>query len=1127
MLPPENSEDFATADGRYFEEWCRSHTVDASHIMCQVCGEAAGRVLTPGDVDVKEVDGYAVLTTTSSMKSSSSSGQDEEAGALLFVEHTAQEMQVLLQKDSMKYKACRLHIEKDGSRYATAIDRSVSQRIVLATSRDCGRAVDGDTVFVELLPVSNDDGVIYGRVRGLLESSLAERKHRLLVCTANPTNGGLLNVVGEPFPCLYNLETPTRLSKSKRGYVSVYALTRDGEVKFHCYEKVEGTSAKRLFLVMCLTWDARFDYPFGLVVGTVTAMSNLNDALLALNIHCGISSSFPTAVEKEMQVRYPVTYNIPVLPGRVDLTAKTAFTIAEKDVSIDCAYGVEAMPNGKGHLVFVHISDVSHFVQPDSETDKEAQRRAFTIEPMGLEPFQLLPSRLANELCCFELDKQRLAVSIVLVVNAEGEVHKCDVKRTLIKCQHSFELGDVEGVLNGFETGPNSTIVTMLTNLYEITARWRAKRLGHEALCLRSASDTPLTDNILEELQIQTSHQVALLLSNKCGDFAPVTVQPSPLTGDLQKWQDRHGFVAAETLSLRRALLEEGSICQCSSSPCACLDVKPSSSADEVRVWRNLWSRVREAITDGDVRTLQEVLLDASNSPTTILARLHLDQIVDEERLYCFGDVANWFVYKHNIAMLTMCLSPSNSFVGLVVQRLLIAAAEGKPLPYTRAQLTDLCHRMNEARRRTRHYENAVCAAQVALSMRDEPRLVNLIVDTVRDGELIIRTVHSERAGFETVAVELKNLALSSAPVSADGSANLLWQVRSFDCSGKSAGATEQVAVSFDPAYGCVAVDSAMWQELMSRFIETAATADGSPVLETVFMLNEAVSVSDVPAVVVSSEGLDYGKEGRELTASLEAKVGGVVRGQVVGVLANGVITSQLQLVCPSPSFHVCVEHHRQASQCFASACLLSATRSSYADEGQYCNAWLPVLAMESAAAAVAANNVFTIRNLAIKWTRHSLLRGQTYVGSFTLPWKFCHERRIIIGSGWSHDGGPLEYTAAGGEATSDVTSNDLICVRYARGGPSDGDELVDGRHFWVAHCSVTQVKADKDKDTVTVQMHLVQHALTFPEDLLGDKQPLPAANIEWIVKPQAERYLFDILVAGCTVVVFKTVNIF
>lgn len=71
--------------------------------------------------------------------------------------------------------------------------------------------------------------------------------------------------------------------------------------------------------------------------------------------------------------------------------------------------------------VGVHIADVSHFVKPKTSLDKEAHFRATTVY-LVQRAIPMLPRLLCEQLCSLNPDVDRLAFSVVWIMNTTGEI---------------------------------------------------------------------------------------------------------------------------------------------------------------------------------------------------------------------------------------------------------------------------------------------------------------------------------------------------------------------------------------------------------------------------------------------------------------------------------------------------------------------------------------------------------------------------------------------------------------------------------------------------------------------------------------------------------------------------------
>lgn len=95
---------------------------------------------------------------------------------------------------------------------------------------------------------------------------------------------------------------------------------------------------------------------------------------------------------------------------REDLLKRRIFTIDPRTAKdLDDALSVSREREGE-ITVGVHIADVSAYVQPGTELDKEAQRRGTSVYLMD-EVIPMLPPKLSEDLCSLKPGQPKLAVS--------------------------------------------------------------------------------------------------------------------------------------------------------------------------------------------------------------------------------------------------------------------------------------------------------------------------------------------------------------------------------------------------------------------------------------------------------------------------------------------------------------------------------------------------------------------------------------------------------------------------------------------------------------------------------------------------------------------------------------------
>lgn len=132
---------------------------------------------------------------------------------------------------------------------------------------------------------------------------------------------------------------------------------------------------------------------------------------------------------------------------RRDMRNVLTFTIdpaTAKD--FDDALSVEWI-NGE-LFVGVHIADVSHYLRPDTELDKEAYARGTSVYLVD-RCVPMLPERLSNGLCSLNPNEDKLCFSVVFKLDQNGVVLEEWFGRTVINSTHRFTYEEAQEVIEG------------------------------------------------------------------------------------------------------------------------------------------------------------------------------------------------------------------------------------------------------------------------------------------------------------------------------------------------------------------------------------------------------------------------------------------------------------------------------------------------------------------------------------------------------------------------------------------------------------------------------------------------------------------------------------------------------
>ncbi len=121
------------------------------------------------------------------------------------------------------------------------------------------------------------------------------------------------------------------------------------------------------------------------------------------------------------------------LKGRLDLRDQLVFTIdGENARDFDDAVAIEDLGDGGAVRLWIHIADVSFYVKPDTEIDKEAyQRGTSTYFPNRVLP--MLPFELSDGICSLKPNEDRLAISVSIDFGPRGKIRNYQIMETVIR----------------------------------------------------------------------------------------------------------------------------------------------------------------------------------------------------------------------------------------------------------------------------------------------------------------------------------------------------------------------------------------------------------------------------------------------------------------------------------------------------------------------------------------------------------------------------------------------------------------------------------------------------------------------------------------------------------------------
>lgn len=320
--------------------------------------------------------------------------------------------------------------------------------------KDVNRALHGDTVEIELTGEK-----IKNRVQGKVVKIIKRAKDEFVGVISKKENKTFV------------------IPDDQRLYVDIF-LSNDSDV-------VEGEKV----LVKIIDWDTLS----GEIVKVIGKKGENNTEMEAIILEKGFRIEFPHAVEEEankIKNEYKNGFEEEV-KNRRDMRSVTTMTIDPFDAKdFDDAISFVDLGNNTFEIG-VHIADVSYFVTPGSELDRESEKRGLSVYLVD-RTIPMLPEVLSNDLCSLNPNEDKFTFSAVFKMTGEGEVLDEWFGRTVIHSNKRFTYEDANEVILGTQDGP---FQTELRKLNEIAKKLEKKKSDNGAMSF----DTEEVKFVLDE----------------------------------------------------------------------------------------------------------------------------------------------------------------------------------------------------------------------------------------------------------------------------------------------------------------------------------------------------------------------------------------------------------------------------------------------------------------------------------------------------------------------------------------------------------------------------------------------------------------------------------------------------
>jgi ribonuclease R len=245
--------------------------------------------------------------------------------------------------------------------------------------------------------------------------------------------------------------------------------------------------------------------------------------------------------------------------NRIDLRNTFTFTIdPETAKDFDDSISFEEIGGGWFSLG-VHIADVTHFVKPNSELDKESYQRATSIYLVD-RVIPMLPRSLSNGVCSLRPDEDKYTFSYMCEISLEGKVRnekfvktatRSNVRLNYAQAQEMIDNGSCEG----FEEKTAEAVVIC----DKISKSLRKERMNNKSLEFHSRQPKFILDKegtvidieyddahdahqLIEDLMLLANRKVSKFISDRPSVYRSHDEPTEEKLFEVKVFLDRMGY---------------------------------------------------------------------------------------------------------------------------------------------------------------------------------------------------------------------------------------------------------------------------------------------------------------------------------------------------------------------------------------------------------------------------------------------------------------------------------------------------------------------------------------------------------------------------------------------------------
>lgn len=239
-------------------------------------------------------------------------------------------------------------------------------------------------------------------------------------------------------------------------------------------ENIEKIENGQRVLVELLNWDIDRKSPRGKIVKVLGQAGENNAEMNAIMYEYGLPIDFPQEVVNEAEL-IPEIIPQKEIDKRRDLRNATTIGIDPFDSKdADDTISLEFI-NGKRY-VSINIADVTHYIKPQTELDKEAYKRGTSVYLVD-RCVPMLPHRLSNGICSLKSGPDRLCYTATMCIDDNGKIKEKWFGRTIVNVNKDYSYEMAQEVIENGISEENKETDLVIIELDKIAKIMRKRRI--------------------------------------------------------------------------------------------------------------------------------------------------------------------------------------------------------------------------------------------------------------------------------------------------------------------------------------------------------------------------------------------------------------------------------------------------------------------------------------------------------------------------------------------------------------------------------------------------------------------------------------------------------------------------